>query len=206
MKQTNDNDKENGDTTTGRRNSSTRQTLRREGSVKRGKWKLGSKIGSGSFGVVHIGMNTHTGTLMAVKSVKMEPAAMKDAKREIQLMKALKHINIVQYYGAEMDAKYLHIFQEWVPAGSVTAMLSKFGPFPLEVVRNYLAQTLEGLAYLHENNVMHRDIKGSNILVNDEGIVKLADFGASKRLAQLQNDMMLSLTMRGSKLPFLISR
>jgi Protein kinase domain len=172
---------------------------RREGSVKRGKWKLGAKIGSGAFGVVHVGMNTHTGTLMAVKSLKMEPAMMKDAEREIQLLKSLKHENIVRYYGAEMDSKYLHIFQEWVPAGSISEMLSRFGPFPIPVLRNYLSQILEGLKYLHGNRIMHRDVKGSNILVNDEGIVKLADFGASKRFAQLKGDLMMSLTMRGSK-------
>jgi hypothetical protein len=171
----------------------------REGSVKRGQWKLGTKIGSGAFGVVHVGMNTFTGTLMAVKSVKMCPDAMRDAKREIQLLKSLRHKNVVQYYGAEMDSKYLHIFQEWVPAGSISALLSKFGPFPLVVCCNYLAQISEGLAYLHENHVMHRDIKGSNILVDGEGNVKLADFGASKRIAELHSHMMLSLTMRGSK-------
>lgn len=178
------------------------QKFRREGSVKRGKWKLGSKIGSGAFGVVHVGMNTHTGTLMAVKSLKMEHSIMKDAQREIQLLRMLHHENIVRYYGAEMDSKYLRIFQEWVPAGCLTAMLSKFGPFPLTVLRNYLAQILEGLTYLHANNIMHRDIKGSNILVSDEGIVKLADFGASKRFTQLKGDMMMSLTMRGSKSSF----
>jgi Protein kinase domain len=174
------------------------RVLRREGSVKPGKWKLGAKIGAGAFGVVHIGMNTCTGTLMAVKSIKMEANSMKDAEREIQLMKTLHHENIVRYLGAERDAKYLHIFQEWVPAGSVTIMLSKFGPFPVTVVQSYLMQVLQGLNYLHSNHILHRDIKGSNILVNDDGIVKLADFGASKRFVQLKQDMMMSLTMRGS--------
>jgi Protein kinase domain len=173
--------------------------FRRDGSIRRGQWKLGAKIGIGAFGVVHVGMNTKTGTLMAVKSLKMEPSTMKDAEQEIQLLKTLHHENIVRYLGAERNSKYLHIFQEWVPAGSVTIMLSKFGPFPLTVVRNYFCQILHGLHYLHTNHIMHRDLKGSNILVNDDGIVKLADFGASKRFVQLKQDMMMSLTMRGSK-------
>jgi serine/threonine protein kinase len=171
---------------------------RREGNIQRGKWSLGSKIGSGAFGVVHIGMNTATGALMAVKSVKMDRAVMKDVRREIDLLRSLKHTNIVRYHGAEMDKTHLHIFQEWVAGGSVTGMLAKFGPFSIDVLRSYLSQTLNGLAYLHENNIMHRDIKGSNILVSDEGIVKLADFGASKRLENAQKDMMQSLTMRGT--------
>ena len=175
-----------------------RQQHRRQGNVKRGKWTLGSKIGSGAFGVVRIGMNTVTGTLMAVKSVQMERAVMKDVRREVDLLKSLEHRNIVRYHGAEMDKTHLHIFQEWVPGGSVTGMLSKFGPFTLDVLRSYLAQILEGLAYLHENDIMHRDIKGANVLVSDEGVVKLADFGASKRLEKTQRDMMQSLTIRGT--------
>jgi Protein kinase domain len=175
------------------------RVLRREGSVKRGKWRFGAKIGSGAFGVVRLGMNTETGTLMAVKSLKMEPTVMKDAEREIDLLRSLKHENIVRYLGAEMDSKFLHIFQEWVPAGSITTLLSKFGPFPLDVLRNYLEQILHGVQYLHDNKIMHRDIKGSNILVSDDGIVKLADLGAGKRFAQLKCDLMMSLTTRGSK-------
>jgi serine/threonine protein kinase len=171
---------------------------RHEGIVKRGKWNLGAKIGVGSFGVVHVGMNTETGTLMAVKTFKMEGAVMKDIRREIELMRSLHHVNIVRYYGAQADKSHLHIFQEWVPAGSVATLLSKFGPFAMTVTRRYLSQILSGLAYLHENNIMHRDIKGSNILVSDEGIVKLADFGASKKLANLQEDLLMSLTVRGT--------
>ena len=171
---------------------------RKEGKIKRGKWSLGSKIGIGSFGVVHVGMNTLNGTLMAVKRFKMDGAVTKDIRTEVGLLRSLEHKNIVRYLGAEMDKKYLHIFQEWVPGGSVATLLGKFGPFSLQVIRSYLSQSLAGLAYLHENDIMHRDIKGSNILVNDEGVVKLADFGASKKLANLQDNLMMSMTVRGT--------
>eukprot|EP00934_Nitzschia_sp_Nitz4_P006685 Nitzschia sp. Nitz4//scaffold169_size48518//28499//30385//NITZ4_007075-RA/size48518-processed-gene-0.94-mRNA-1//-1//CDS//3329538397//6675//frame0 len=172
--------------------------IRGEGLVKRGKWTLGTKIGVGSFGSVHVGMNNATGKLMAVKLFKLDGAVMKDIRTEVELMRSLDHPNIVRYLGAQMDDNNLHIFQEWVPGGSVATLLSRFGPFPLPVIRSYLLQTLEGLLYLHNNNIMHRDIKGSNILVNDEGVVKLADFGASKRLANLGANLMMSLTVRGT--------
>ncbi len=171
---------------------------RQEGEVKRGKWALGEKIGTGSFGTVHCGMNKKTGTLMAVKKFKMQGAVMEDIRTEVELMRSLKHINIVRYLGAQMDEEYLHIFQEWVPGGSVDALLRKYGAFSIEVIQSYMSQTLEGLNYLHDNDIMHRDIKGSNILVNDEGIVKLADFGASKKLKNLASNMMMSLTVRGT--------
>ena len=143
-------------------------------------------------------MNTQNGVLMAVKRFRMKGAVMKDIRTEIELMRTLSHKNIVRYYGAQLDKTNLHIFQEWVPGGSVASLLNKFGPFSIEVIRSYLSQTLAGLSYLHTNDIMHRDIKGSNILVNDDGIVKLADFGASKKLANLEDNLMMSMTVRGT--------
>jgi len=171
---------------------------RQEGEVKRWKWALGARIGIGSFGQVHVGMNTETGVLMAIKQFKIDGAIMEDIRTEVELMRSFKHINIVRYLGAQMDDKFLHIFQEWVPGGSVSSLLGKFGSFSIEVIQSYISQTLNGLIYLHDNDIMHRDIKGSNILVNDEGIVKLADFGASKKLKNLSSNMMMSLTVRGT--------
>ncbi|KAG7338485.1 protein kinase family protein [Nitzschia inconspicua] len=171
---------------------------RQEGIVKKGKWTLGAQIGKGSFGDVYVGMNTHTGVLMAVKRFCMKNAVMKDIRTEVELLRSLNHKNIVRYYGAQMDKKNLHVFQEWVPGGSVQTLLSKFGPFSMEVIQSYLSQTLAGLSYLHRNDVMHRDIKGSNILVDDEGVVKLADFGASKKLANLEDNLLMSMTVRGT--------
>ena len=196
------------------RQISSSSNISQRSSVRRGKWTLGSRIGEGSFGVVHVGMNNLTGKLMAVKSMNIPSSSsstsrqlMDDLRLEIDLMKSFEHPNIVRYIGCEMDKKkqVLHIFQEWVPGGSVASLLHKFGPFPLAVVRSYLHQVFVGLAYLHENHILHRDIKGGNILVNDEGIVKLADFGASKRMHVTANgtvvdveDMMANMTMRGT--------
>ena len=68
----------------------------------------------------------------------------------------------------------MYIFQQWVPGGSLAHMLKNFGPFPLGTVRTYTKQILLGLQYLHSNGIIHRDIKGGNILVDDNGTVKLA--------------------------------
>ena len=175
-----------------------RTKKKRTKGIKPGKWSLGSKIGKGAFGVVHIGMNTESGRLMAVKSIGLERVGMKDLRREIDLLRSLEHENIVQYYGALQEKGNLLIFQEWVAGGSVTELLDKFGPFTLDVCRTYLYQTLTGLSYLHGNNIMHRDIKGSNILVSNDGVVKLADFGASRKISKMQSDLMMSLTMIGT--------
>jgi serine/threonine protein kinase len=163
--------------------------------IQKGHWKLGAEIGSGAFGVVHKAFNHKTGKIMAVKSFKMEKAIMEDVRREVEMLKILNHVNIVLYYGAEKNDKDLHIFTEWMAGGSITQLLSDYGPFSFPVLRSYMAQLIEGLAYLHGHGIMHRDIKGSNILVGKDGDVKIADFGASKKLL---SDLAFSHTMRGT--------
>jgi serine/threonine protein kinase len=151
-----------------------------------------------------VGMNNLTGKLMAVKSLHIPISSpneiMEDLQHEIDLMQSFKHQNIVHYIGAEMNLskQTLYIFQEWVTGGSITSLLNKFGPFPTAVVRSYFRQILCGLKYLHSNRILHHDIKGGNVLVNDEGVVKLADFGASKKLHVTKNGNDLKLFVDNS--------
>jgi serine/threonine protein kinase len=102
---------------------------------------------------------------MAVKVLQIpnenKRAVVDDLQREIDLMRTLKHPNIVRYLGAEVDSlrNILNIFQEWVPGGCISTLLKKFGPFSINVVKSYLAQILDGLDYLHCHGIIHRDIK-----------------------------------------------
>ena len=97
-------------------------------------------------------------------------------------MQKLKHKNIVQYHGCYRNQNILDVYQEFVTGGSIAKLLSIFGVFPEPLVQQYTRQITEGLAYLHENKVVHRDIKSANCLVTGEGVVKLADFGCSKAI------------------------
>eukprot|EP01137_Pigoraptor_chileana_P036032 Opistho-2@30952 len=158
------------------------------------QWKKGYLLGRGAFGKVFCGLNKQTGELIAVKQIFLgggQGNNKKDLKsqtavyeREITLLKRLHHQNIVAYLGTRIDGNSLYIFMEFVSGGSIASMLSQFGAFEEEVIRHYLKQILDGVAYLHDNEVIHRDIKGANILVDTSGIIKLIDFGAAKQLCQ----------------------
>ncbi|KAJ7709866.1 hypothetical protein B0H17DRAFT_915161 [Mycena rosella] len=156
------------------------------------KWIKGALIGAGSFGKVYLGMDASNGLLMAVKQVELptgsapnqerKKSMLSALEREIELLKDLQHENIVQYLYSSLDDEYLNIFLEYVPGGSVTALLRNYGAFEEPLVKNFVRQILEGLNYLHERDIIHRDIKGANILVDNKGGIKISDFGISKKV------------------------
>eukprot|EP00916_Digyalum_oweni_P003190 GHVL01005740.1.p1 GENE.GHVL01005740.1~~GHVL01005740.1.p1 ORF type:complete len:252 (+),score=43.82 GHVL01005740.1:219-974(+) len=105
---------------------------------------------------------------------------------EITLLRKLNHKNIVKYLESIRTDEHLHIVLELVDSGSLASILKKFGTFPESLAAIYTAQILRGLCYLHEQGVVHRDIKGANILTTKRGLVKLADFGVAVRLTENQ--------------------
>ncbi|KXZ41594.1 hypothetical protein GPECTOR_375g163 [Gonium pectorale] len=154
-------------------------------------WQKGRQIGQGGFGTVFMGLVHATGQEIAVKQVSLprDPASgqvqIYSLEREVNVLRKLRHENIVRYLGTERTSEHLNIFLEYVAGGSLANKLAQFGPLREETVRVYTKQILRGVQYLHQHRVMHRDIKGANILVDTNGVVKLADFGASKQLEDL---------------------
>ncbi|KAI4866372.1 kinase-like domain-containing protein [Hypoxylon rubiginosum] len=158
------------------------------------QWMKGALIGQGSFGSVYLALHAVTGELLAVKQVEApSPGAnspndarkksmIEALKREIGLLRDLRHANIVQYLGCSSSAEHLNIFLEYVPGGSVQTMLNSYGALPEPLVRSFVRQILNGLSYLHNRDIIHRDIKGANILVDNKGTIKISDFGISKKL------------------------
>ncbi|KAK4793729.1 hypothetical protein SAY86_024164 [Trapa natans] len=151
------------------------------------KYMLGDEIGKGAYGRVYKGLDLENGDFVAIKQVSLENIAQEDLNtimQEIDLLKNLNHKNIVTYLGSLKTKTHLHIVLEYVENGSLADIIkpNKFGPFPESLVAVYIAQVLEGLVYLHEQGVIHRDIKGANILTTKEGLVKLADFGVATKL------------------------
>ncbi|KAL8254206.1 hypothetical protein R6Q59_032427 [Mikania micrantha] len=151
------------------------------------KYMLGDEIGRGSYGPVYKGLDVEKGDFVAIKQVSLENIAPEDLDaimQKIDLHKNLDHRNIVKYLGSFKTKTHLHIILEYVENGSLAKIIKpdKFGPFPESLAAIYIAQVLEGLVYLHEQGVVHRDIKGANILTTKEGLVKLADFGLPMKL------------------------
>jgi len=149
-------------------------------------YQLGDLLGRGASGSVYRALNFLTGETVAIKSISLltlPPTSLPDIMSEIDLLKNLHHPNIVKYKGFARDKENLFIVLEYCENGSLQSILKKFGKFPESLVAVYVSQVLEGLIYLHEQGVIHRDIKGANILTNKDGSVKLADFGVSSRVA-----------------------
>lgn len=165
----------------------------REDSFANVKYMKGTMIGQGSFGSVYLALHAITGELMAVKQVevpsnidsemnKKKNTMVAVLKHEIDLLRDLQHPNIVQYLGSSSDDEHLNIFLEYVPGGSVAGMLNLYGLLPEPLIRNFVRQILNGLSYLHGRDIIHRDIKGANVLVDNKGGIKISDFGISKRV------------------------
>ncbi|XP_073140447.1 mitogen-activated protein kinase kinase kinase 1-like [Henckelia pumila] len=154
-------------------------------------WQKGDFLGSGSFGTVYEGF-TNDGVFFAVKEVSLldngsqGQQSLHQLEQEIILLSQFQHENIVRYLGTDKDDAKLYIFLELVTKGSLAKLYQRYRLRDSQVSA-YTRQILSGLNYLHCRNVVHRDIKCANILVDVSGFVKLADFGLAK--ATKMNDI-----------------
>ncbi|KAI0930269.1 hypothetical protein AcW1_009007 [Taiwanofungus camphoratus] len=147
-----------------------------------------SRLGEGAGGAVYKVKDKRTGTIMARKTITTHEAPMKQLLREIKIISSTSHVNIIHFYGAYIspsssEVKVLMEFGEGGSLESVGKRMKEIGGRVGEKVAGRLAEgILQGLAYLHKNKTIHRDIKPPNILLTREGLVKLCDFGVSGEL------------------------
>eukprot|EP01028_Stygiella_incarcerata_P001065 TRINITY_DN1167_c0_g1_i1.p1 TRINITY_DN1167_c0_g1~~TRINITY_DN1167_c0_g1_i1.p1 ORF type:complete len:499 (-),score=140.84 TRINITY_DN1167_c0_g1_i1:9-1505(-) len=149
-------------------------------------YELLELIGSGSFGKVYKAREKDSGRTVAVKIIPIDGTdeGLQELQREIRILESTHHPNIVEYYGCFSADDYLWISMEYCGGGSLEELMELRGHgLEEEQIAYICAECLKGLKYLHKNGKMHRDIKAGNILLTNDGQVKLADFGVSTELS-----------------------
>ncbi|XP_022252924.1 cyclin-dependent kinase 2-like isoform X2 [Limulus polyphemus] len=142
------------------------------------------KIGEGTYGVVYKARDKETGKLVALKKIRLETESEgvpSTAIREIALLKELDHNNVVRLLDVIHSEKKLYLVFEYLNQDLKKLMDSApTSGLPLPLVKSYLWQLLQGIAYCHSHRVLHRDLKPQNLLIDKEGNIKLADFGLAR--------------------------
>ncbi|CAO2184581.1 unnamed protein product [Urochloa humidicola] len=141
-----------------------------------------NKIGSGTYSNVYRARDTVSGRIVALKKVRfdnLEPESVKFMAREILILRRLDHPNVIKLEGlvtSRMSCSLYLVF-EYMEHDLAGLAASPDVKFTLPQIKCYMQQLLSGLEHCHDNNVLHRDIKGSNLLLDNNGILKIADFG-----------------------------
>ncbi|KAK1902315.1 Cyclin-dependent kinase 2 [Dissostichus eleginoides] len=142
------------------------------------------KIGEGTYGVVYKAKNKVTGETVALKKIRLDTeteGVPSTAIREISLLKELSHPNIVKLRDVIHTENKLYLVFEFLHQDLKKFMDSfTVAGIPLPLVKSYLFQLLQGLAFCHSHRVLHRDLKPQNLLINAQGEIKLADFGLAR--------------------------
>ncbi|KAI9474704.1 Pkinase-domain-containing protein [Coemansia mojavensis] len=141
-------------------------------------------VGRGAYGVVYRGQDVETGQTVAIKILNLDNEEdFSDMQREINLLSQVHSPHIAQYYGSFIESSRMWIIMEYASGGSIHKLMQA-GPVEEKYTSSIMYGVLLALNYLHSSGIMHRDIKAANILVTDEGVVQLCDFGVARQVMQ----------------------
>ena len=147
-----------------------------------GKYKILSTIGSGGFGTVYLAEDTWIDKKVALKVPHKQSVDFGELLREPRLLAALNHPNIVTIMTAERQDNVFFVVMEYVPGETLEAMILRQGPLDVPVALDYTCQICNALDHAHKQGVLHRDLRPSNMLISESGLLKVADFGTSRFL------------------------
>ncbi|XP_067942404.1 MAP/microtubule affinity-regulating kinase 3-like isoform X3 [Watersipora subatra] len=147
-----------------------------------GKYKLIKTIGKGNFAKVKLAMHVPTGREVAIKIIdktQLNPSSLQKLYREVRIMKALDHPNIVKLFEVIQTEKQLYLVIEYAYGGEVFDYLVAHGRMKEKEARMKFRQIVSAVQYCHQKNIVHRDLKAENLLLDANMNIKIADFGFS---------------------------
>ena len=163
-----------------------------------GKYDLGRLLGHGTFAKVYHARNVETGKSVAMKVVGKEKVIrvgmMEQIKREISVMKMVKHPNIVALHEVMATKSKIYIAMELVRGGELFNKIATKGRLREDLARLYFRQLISAVDFCHSRGVYHRDLKPENLLLDDHGNLKVSDFGLSTFSEHLRQDGLLHTT------------
>lgn len=162
--------------------------------VTKGKYSLTDftiqrTLGTGSFGRVHLVQSKHNQRFYAVKVLKKaQVVKMKQVEHtndERRMLQQVKHPFLITLWGTFQDSKNLYMVMDFVEGGELFSLLRKSQRFPNPVAKFYAAEVTLALDYLHSHNIIYRDLKPENLLLDRHGHLKITDFGFAKEVPDI---------------------
>ena len=146
-----------------------------------GDYLIVERIGGGGMGEVFKAVHRHMARTVALKIIKHSPAGRADAadrfRREVQAAAQLSHENIVRAYDAGVDEGIPYLVMEYRDGCDLARHVREQGPIPWKTALGYIIQAARGLDHAHRHGILHRDVKPGNMLLDDEGTIKVLDLG-----------------------------
>lgn len=168
--------------------------LPRKSAVSKGKYSLSDfhimrTLGTGSFGRVHLVRSVHNGRYYAIKVLKKQQVVkMKQVEHtndERKMLKLVEHPFIIRMWGTFQDSKNLYMVMDYIEGGELFTLLRKSQRFPNPVAKFYAAEVVLALEYLHAHDIIYRDLKPENVLLDRNGHIKITDFGFAKEVSSV---------------------
>ncbi|KAG8365546.1 hypothetical protein BUALT_Bualt18G0116300 [Buddleja alternifolia] len=171
--------------------------MEKKGGILMHKYEVGKLLGQGTFAKVHHARNVKTGESVAIKIINKEKIVRvgltDQIKREISIMRLVKHPNVVQLYEVMASKSKIYFAMEFVRGGELFNKVAK-GRLKEDAARKYFQQLIAAVDFCHSRGVYHRDLKPENLLLDESGNLKVSDFGLSALIDSKRHDGLLHTT------------